>query len=524
MRCFLFLFICALFSSCNTGQNSETIVFANNPVIAHRGAWKAKGFPENSIAALRYAIELNCTGSEFDVRMTKDNILIVTHDADYKGLIIEENTYDELAKHKLSNGEKLPTLRDYIEAGMKDNDSTGMVCEIKPSRIKERSKLMAEKTLAIVKELGAESYMSYYISFGYGIIQRIKEIDPKAKVLYLNGSKNPQKLKTDNIDGLDYYHSIFKKHPNYIEDSKELGLKLNAWTVNKAEDIDWLLANGFDYITTNEPELVFERMKKSPTTKGYKLVWSDEFSYSGKPDSLKWNYEIGFKRNQEKQYYTNRLENARVEKGYLVIESRKETIENTDYLNQTRPNWISKKPYADYTSASLTTKDLADWTYGRIDINAKLPEGIGLWPAFWMLGQNWEEIGWPKCGEIDIMEHVGFDPDSIFGTIHSKAYNHMKGTQKGKRVYIEKPYDKFHTYSLVWTPADMSFLLDGKVYNRIENENTTTDEWPFNQDFHLKINVAVGGMLGGRKGIDDTAFPNKMLVNYVRVFQKQNES
>ncbi|WP_256867470.1 glycerophosphodiester phosphodiesterase [Winogradskyella forsetii] len=278
MRYIIILICCLGLVSCNstskekrdtaeTKQPNHTkameskIAFADNPVIAHRGAWKAKGFPKNSIAALKEAINLKCTGSEFDVRMTSDEVLIVTHDGDFGGLVIDSTTYDELAKHKLPNGETLPTLRDFIKAGMTNNASTGLVCEIKPSKIEGRNKLMAEKAVALVKELKAEAYVSYYISFSYEIIKRIKEINGDAKVLYLDGSKTPQELKNDNITGLDYLVWKLKQKPEWITEAKNLDLKLNAWTANKQEDIDWLLAQDFDYITTDEPELAFERLK-----------------------------------------------------------------------------------------------------------------------------------------------------------------------------------------------------------------------------------------------------------------------
>jgi len=156
-------------------------------------------------------------------------------------------------------------------------------------------------------------------------------------------------------------------------------------------------------------------------------------------------------------------------------------------------------------------------------VKAKLSKGVGLWPAIWMLGENKAEVGWPKCGEIDIMEHVGFEKDSIFGTIHTKAYNHMIGTQRGKKIFIDKPYSEFHLYSVEWTPEKMDFLLDGVVYNHIENEHKTTDEWPFDQNFHLKLNIAIGGGLGGKKGIDNAVFPQQMVVDYVRVYQLQKK-
>ncbi len=501
----------------------ENISFADNKVIAHRGAWKTKNLPENSIASLKHAINLNCAGSEFDVRMTLDKVLIVTHDADYNGLNVETSTYKELSKSKLSNGEVLPTLRDYIIAGMTNNTSTGLVCEIKPSKTQGRNIEITNKVLDLVKELKAESYISYYISFSYEILKHITTINPNAKTLYLDGSKAPNVLKNDSITGLDYLMFKLKKKPQWIKEAKDLGLILNAWTANSIDDIDWLIANDFDYITTNEPELVFDRIKSSPTKEDYKLVWSDEFNYFGKPDSSKWHHEIGLIRNHEKQYYTDSLKNSRVEDGFLILETHKEKIKNASYENSDVKNWRKNQPFANYTAASLTTRDLAEWKYGRIDIRAKLPKGVGLWPAFWMLGANYGEVGWPECGEIDIMEHVGFSADSIFGTIHTKSYNHMRGTQKGKNIFVENPYDTFHTYTLIWTPDYMDFVLDEKVYNHIENEHKTSHEWPFDQKFHLKINVAVGGMLGGRKGIDDDAFPNKMMIDYVRVYQKEDK-
>ena len=163
------IFIISLFLSFNScdKNTSEKITFADNVVIAHRGAWKTDSLPQNSIAGLKKAIDLGCTGSEFDVRMTADNVLIVTHDPDYNGLDIEESTYAELSKFKLSNGEILPTLKDYIIAGMQNNTSTGLVCEIKPSKIEGRNIIIAENVLKLVKELKAENYIKAYISFSY---------------------------------------------------------------------------------------------------------------------------------------------------------------------------------------------------------------------------------------------------------------------------------------------------------------------------------------------------------------------
>ena len=523
---YLFIFCLVIsFTACKTASVDNKITFANNPVIAHRGAWKANNFPENSVASLKHAIALKCTGSEFDVRMTADNVLIITHDADYHGLVIEETTYAELSKYKLPNGEMLPTLKQYLIAGMQNNTSTGLVCEIKPSKIEGRNLLIAEKVMKQVKELKAQPFILSYISFSYDILKKVKELEPNAKTQYLDGSKTPEVLKNDGISGLDYAVFKLKRNPEWIESAKNHEILLNAWTANTIEDIDWLLANDFNYITTDEPELVFKRLKESPAGKGYKLVWNDEFDYKGKPDASKWDYDYGFIANQEKQYYTDSLKNARVENGYLIIEAHKEKIANKDFNNPTIKDWARYKREIDtaqYTSARIKTEGLAAWQYGRIEVRAKLPKGRGMWPAIWMLSEDRKKIGWPESGEIDIMEHVGYDNDTIHGTIHTKAYNHLKGTQKGKSIFIEKPNELFHVFAIEWTADKMDFLLNDVVYNRIINEHKSTDEWPFDKKFYLILNVAVGGMWGGQKGIDDTIFPQQMQVDYVRVYQLNN--
>lgn len=253
--------------------------------------------------------------------------------------------------------------------------------------------------------------------------------------------------------------------------------------------------------------------------KKYELVWADEFDYKGKPDPQKWGYETGYLRNRELQYYTDRKENVRVENGNLLIEARREKVKNKDFKSFTDKNWRSKLEFSEYTSASVTTKDKAEWTYGKIEVRAKLPKGIGAWSAIWMLGANWEEVGWPKCGEIDIMENVGYDPNVIHGTVHTEAYNHTKRTQRGKKIKLENVTGEYHVYSIEWTPEKIDFLVDGVIYNTFVNEHKTTDEWAFDQNFHLKINNAIGGDWGGQKGIDDTSFPQKMYVDWVRVYQ-----
>lgn len=239
--------------------------------------------------------------------------------------------------------------------------------------------------------------------------------------------------------------------------------------------------------------------------KDWQLVWSDEFNGQGLPDTDKWGYDTGYIANREKQYYiASRLQNARQENGNLVIEAHKESWEGFDY-----------------TSARLVTRDKATWTYGRFEVRAKVPTGVGTWPAIWMLGTNIKEVGWPRCGEIDIMEHVGFDPRNIHGNVHTKAYNHSIGTNKGGTIELEKPWGDFHVYAIEWFEDHIDFFVDDVKYFSFEKESDVDDTvWPFNKPQYLILNLAIGGNWGGREGIDDTLFPHQFHIDYVRVYQK----
>lgn len=246
----------------STTSSAQKIITSwnKNQVIAHRGAWKKNNLPENSIASLKEAIRLKCHGSEFDVHMTLDSVLVVNHDTTFLGMPISKSTYAQLLTKKLANGESIPTAEAYLKAGM-GQKKTKLIFEIKPQKMgKERDLYLAERCLALVKKLKCEQWVEY-ISFGYDICQYLVANDPDAKVQYLNGDFAPEKIKADHITGLDYHYSVFQKN-NWIEPAKKLGLTLNAWTVNAVPDMEWLLANNFDYITTNEPELLFELLKK----------------------------------------------------------------------------------------------------------------------------------------------------------------------------------------------------------------------------------------------------------------------
>jgi beta-glucanase (GH16 family) len=246
-------------------------------------------------------------------------------------------------------------------------------------------------------------------------------------------------------------------------------------------------------------------------TDKWHLLWSDEFNYRGLPDESKWSYDtIGNSYgwgNHEDQWYTFRnSRNAYVSNGTLKITARRAVTNG--------------KPYS---SARLTSKNKGDWKYGRIVVRAKLPKGRGTWPAIWMLPSNNKYGGWPKSGEIDIMEHVGFSPDSVFSTAHTEAYNHVKGTQRGSSIMVPGATAGFHEYAIEWDEDEFRSYVDGKHYFTFKNEHSGSDAWPYDQPFHLLMNVAVGGGLGGRKGIDAAAFPQVMEVDYVRVYQKKEK-
>ncbi len=234
------------------------------------------------------------------------------------------------------------------------------------------------------------------------------------------------------------------------------------------------------------------------------LVWSDEFETAGLPDPNKWTYDEGGSGwgNNELQYYTRaRPENARVENGLLVIEARKESFGGRDY-----------------TSARLRSKGSGDWTYGRFEIRAKLPRGRGTWPAIWMLPTDRVYGNWPASGEIDIMEHVGYDMNRIHATVHTETFNHMLGTQIGTNIVTENVDTQFHVYTLEWRPGQVDVYVDDIRYFTATDNGTGPAAWPFDQRFHLLLNVAIGGNWGAVQGVDDTIFPQRMEVDYVRVY------
>ncbi len=236
------------------------------------------------------------------------------------------------------------------------------------------------------------------------------------------------------------------------------------------------------------------------------LVWHDEFDHNGPPNPKKWTYDVGYIANHEKQFYVaNRPENARVENGKLIIEARKDGFDGHEI-----------------TSARLKTQGKASWKYGRFEARVKVPTGIGTWPAFWTLGDRIDTIGWPKCGEIDIMENVGFEPAKAVFTVHSIGKNPQLEThaQSGKSVVAPKLWEAFHTYAIEWSTDRIEWFFDGASVFTFDKVNTTEAKWVFDQPHFILLNLAIGGDWGGQHGIDPSIFPARYEIDYVRVYQR----
>jgi len=256
----------------------------------------------------------------------------------------------------------------------------------------------------------------------------------------------------------------------------------------------------FDYLSRKTEEPVWE------------LAWSDDFDESGVPNDELWEYSLGDGcpnlcgwGNNELQTYTSNQENIRIENGRLIIQIQSDTsLENK------------------YTSAKLMSLNNKGIKYGKIEVSAINPSGNGTWPAIWMLPTEKVYGGWPKSGEIDIMEHVGYSPDSIIGTVHTESYNHINDTQKSGSVVLPDNEYKFHKYEIQWTPEKIDFLVDDKSYFTFVNENKTSDEWPYDQEFRLILNLAVGGNWGGKHGVDDKIVGEQFVIDYVRVYEDKS--
>jgi beta-glucanase (GH16 family) len=247
---------------------------------------------------------------------------------------------------------------------------------------------------------------------------------------------------------------------------------------------------------------------------GWTLVWSDEFSTpdGSSPDPQKWTYDLGGKGwgNHELESYTNRPENAHIEKGNLVITAQKETYTAADGITR------------DYTSARLKTQGLFTQTYGRIEARIKIPGGQGMWPAFWMLGEDIPTVGWPKCGEIDIMENIGKEPATIHGSLHgpSTTADTSDLTSTFTLPAGQNFADDFHIYAVEWSPDTARFYVDANLYATFRSSDWPAGgKWVFDHPFFIILNLAIGGDWPGSPDAS-TKFPQSMLVDYVRVYAK----
>lgn len=251
-------------------------------------------------------------------------------------------------------------------------------------------------------------------------------------------------------------------------------------------------------------------LPESQTPREYRFsstpVWADEFDYEGLPDPTKWSYDVGRGGNgwgnNELQYYTEgETKNAEVANGVLTITAIRESIEG-----------------AEYSSARLVSRNKGDFLYGRFEVRAKVPTGRGTWPAAWMLPTDWAYGGWPASGEIDILEHVGYDQDVVHISVHTQAYYHSINTQKTATRQLNNASTEFHLYRVDWTPDMIRGYVNDELLFQFANEKTGFETWPFDKRFHLLLNLAVGGDWGGAQGVDEGAFPAKYEIDYVRVY------
>ena len=232
-------------------------------------------------------------------------------------------------------------------------------------------------------------------------------------------------------------------------------------------------------------------------------TWQDDFSTGTAPDPSKWNFEVGGGGwgNNELQYYTPGA-NSSIAGGNLIITAKKENVSGREY-----------------TSSRMITKGKGDWLYGRMEVRAKLPKGRGTWPAIWMFPTESTYGNWPASGEIDIMEHVGYDANNVHFTVHNAAYNFMRGNQKGAAKIIPSATDNFHNYRVDWTPFSIKGFIDGEQYFEYVNANNGYTSWPYDKKFFLILNIAVGGDWGGVQGVDNTVFPATLMIDYVKYYK-----
>jgi len=280
-------------------------------------------------------------------------------------------------------------------------------------------------------------------------------------------------------------------------DAIETSSGISSHTFSESGTNSYLIS-AFAYSSTDNSISTFETISVYFNDDGTQLIWSDEFNEDGSPDSSKWGYNIGAGGwgNGESQYYTSRSDNVIVEDGLLKIIAKKE-----NYMG------------SEYTSARLLTESKFDFTYGRVEIRAKLPASQGTWPALWLLGANFSSVGWPQSGEIDIMEQTGWDKSTVLATCHWLNQSDSTPASYGLTTTISDATTSFHVYKMEWSETEIKMFVDNVEYYVI----ALNSDLPFDNDFFLIFNVALGGSLGGT--IDPAFTSDSMEIDYVRVYQ-----
>lgn len=316
----------------------------------------------------------------------------------------------------------------------------------------------------------------------------------------------------DNKDDRTYnITSTLVAVPSFSTISKDgsplnTGLHKMKLHVDGAAKIDWI-----KFSLIKEHDVTPITMTQEMGGEEWKVVWSDEFDGESL-DTSKWTYDIGNWGwgNNELQYYTqNREKNARIEDGNLVIEAHKDDMGEA------------------WTSARLTTRGKVTFVYGKIEFRAKVPPNRGNWAAGWTLGDKYvDELSWPYCGEIDILESVGYEMDDETGngvahaSVHCGAYYFKLGNHHTSTIPVENMHEEFHTYAVVWTPERIDVLIDDQPYFSYDDTSTELS-WPFNEAQNIILNLAMGGGWGGAQGMDESITSQKMIVDYVRVYERQ---
>lgn len=336
----------------------------------------------------------------------------------------------------------------------------------------------------------------------YQVEVQLKSVDSIGTIWvedYIHNTDDRTYNVTGNLNFTSTQLSLSKDGSPLRKGKHEMRLNVSKGTV-EVEKIKFILLK--------EHSATSLQYQQNMSGNQWELIWSDEFEGSGLPDTSKWDYNIGNWGwgNNELQYYTAlNKQNARLENGNLIIEAHKEN-----------ENW---------TSARLTTQGKESFLYGKIEFRAKVPSARGTWAAGWLLGDEYvDELSWPYCGEIDVLECVGFEINDSTGnglnhaTCHTRSYYFKQGNQIGSEIAVENMKEEFHTYAIEWYPHEIKAFLDGKHYYTYD-KNANDLEWPFNQPQNIIINLAIGGGWGGAKGIDDNWTSHQYVLDYVRVYE-----